>query len=169
MFWVAQSSVALSCRWGNGACERFTVMLCTCLCGSDFFLSMREGFPFWVKFCLDQFLIAFFLLTAMAWSSMQDALAAFKRGEFVLVMDSEDRENECDLVIAAENITAAQMAFAIRHSTGIICVVADKDAWSDSDCTPQLASTATGMRRISTCPLTSCLARPRGSPQQIGP
>lgn len=51
---------------------------------------------------------------------------AFKRGDFVLVMDSDDREDECDLVWAAETGTAAQMAFAIRNTTGIICVVADK-------------------------------------------
>lgn len=57
---------------------------------------------------------------------MEDALAAFKRGEFVLVMDSDDREDECDLVWAAEFGTAEQMAFAIRRTTGIICVVADQ-------------------------------------------
>eukprot|EP00971_Amphidinium_carterae_P308120 6123551-Amphidinium_carterae.2 len=43
-----------------------------------------------------------------------------------MVMDSEDREDECDLCCAAQDLTPAQMAFAIRHTTGIICVVADK-------------------------------------------
>jgi 3,4-dihydroxy-2-butanone 4-phosphate synthase len=57
---------------------------------------------------------------------MQEALAAFRRNEFVLVMDADDREDECDLIIAAENITTAQMAFLIRYGTGIACVVADK-------------------------------------------
>merc|ERR1719238_703652 len=41
-------------------------------------------------------------------------------------MDSDDREDECDLVISAEHITSEQMAFLIRHTTGIVCVVADK-------------------------------------------
>merc|ERR1719223_1259088 len=51
---------------------------------------------------------------------------AMRNGELVMVMDSADREDECDLVAAAETITAEQMAFCIRQSTGIICVVADQ-------------------------------------------
>jgi len=57
---------------------------------------------------------------------MEEALAVFARGDFVMVMDSEDREDECDLCLAAESVTADQMAFAIRHTTGIVCVVADQ-------------------------------------------
>lgn len=63
----------------------------------------------------------------MGWSSIEDALAAFKRGKFVMVMDSDDREDECDLVWSAEHVTTEQMAFAIRHTTGIVCVAADKE------------------------------------------
>jgi len=55
-----------------------------------------------------------------------DAVRAFAKGEFVLVMDDFDRENECDLIVLGETLTAKQMAFMIKHSTGIICVVADK-------------------------------------------
>jgi len=62
----------------------------------------------------------------MPWASMEEAIATFKRGQFVLVMDSDDREDECDLVWAAESGTAQQMAFAIRKTTGIVCIVADK-------------------------------------------
>lgn len=43
-----------------------------------------------------------------------------------MVLDSQDREDECDLVLPAENITAQQMAFAIRYTTGIICVAAEQ-------------------------------------------
>jgi len=57
---------------------------------------------------------------------MENAIAAFKRGEFVMVMDSDDREDECDLVWAAETNTSEQMAFAIRQTTGIVCICADK-------------------------------------------
>jgi len=62
----------------------------------------------------------------MPWASIEEAVAAFKHGNFVMVMDSDDREDECDLVLAAEHVTAEQMAFAIRHTTGIVCVVAEK-------------------------------------------
>mmetsp|Transcript_78621 Transcript_78621/g.230712 ORF Transcript_78621/g.230712 Transcript_78621/m.230712 type:complete len:248 (-) Transcript_78621:109-852(-) len=62
----------------------------------------------------------------MTWASVEEAIATFKRGEFVMVMDSDDREDECDLVLAAEHVTAEQMAFAIRHTTGIVCAVGDQ-------------------------------------------
>jgi len=55
-----------------------------------------------------------------------EAVRKFAKGEFVLVMDDFDRENECDLVVLGETLTPQQMAFMIKHSTGIVCVVADK-------------------------------------------
>jgi 3,4-dihydroxy-2-butanone 4-phosphate synthase len=54
--------------------------------------------------------------------AVESAIAAIQRGEFVLVVDDTDRENEGDLIIAAEKITATQMAFMVRHSTGIVCI-----------------------------------------------
>ncbi|KAI1088086.1 3,4-dihydroxy-2-butanone 4-phosphate synthase [Rostrohypoxylon terebratum] len=53
--------------------------------------------------------------------SIPDTIAAFRNGEFIVVMDDEGRENEGDLIIAAENITTEQMAFMIRHSSGYVC------------------------------------------------
>lgn len=53
--------------------------------------------------------------------SIPDALLLFAQGEFLIVTDSADRENEGDLIISAQKITAAQMAFMIRHTSGIIC------------------------------------------------
>jgi len=60
-------------------------------------------------------------------NAVPDSVRAFARGDFVLVMDDFDRENECDLVVLGETVTTAQMAFMIRHSTGIVCVVAEKE------------------------------------------
>lgn len=54
--------------------------------------------------------------------SIDDALKAFRKGEFVIVVDDEDRENEGDLVIAAEHITEQKMAFMIRHTGGVVCM-----------------------------------------------
>ena len=48
--------------------------------------------------------------------SIEYALAAFKAGEFLVVVDDMDRENEGDLVIAASHITTEKMAWLIRHS-----------------------------------------------------
>ncbi|KAI1400011.1 3,4-dihydroxy-2-butanone 4-phosphate synthase [Hypoxylon fuscum] len=53
--------------------------------------------------------------------SIPDTIAAFRDGEFIVVMDDLDRENEGDLIVAAENITTEQMAFMIRHSSGYVC------------------------------------------------
>eukprot|EP00406_Dinophysis_acuminata_P074277 CAMPEP_0179249798 /NCGR_PEP_ID=MMETSP0797-20121207/20834_1 /TAXON_ID=47934 /ORGANISM="Dinophysis acuminata, Strain DAEP01" /LENGTH=371 /DNA_ID=CAMNT_0020957507 /DNA_START=83 /DNA_END=1198 /DNA_ORIENTATION=+ len=58
---------------------------------------------------------------------MEDALAAFKRGEPLVVVDSTSRKDECDLVFAAEHATTERMAFAIRFSTGIIYAVAGRE------------------------------------------
>ncbi|KAF7725052.1 hypothetical protein EC973_000459 [Apophysomyces ossiformis] len=54
--------------------------------------------------------------------SVADAIKDFAENKFVLVMDNEDRENEGDLIVAAQNVTTEQMAFLIRHSSGYICV-----------------------------------------------
>jgi 3,4-dihydroxy 2-butanone 4-phosphate synthase/GTP cyclohydrolase II len=55
-------------------------------------------------------------------SPIQDAIDAVARGELVIVVDDADRENEGDLIIAAERITADTMAFMIRHTSGVICM-----------------------------------------------
>jgi 3,4-dihydroxy-2-butanone 4-phosphate synthase len=59
--------------------------------------------------------------------SIDDALKAFRKGEFVIVVDDEDRENEGDLVIAAEHITEQKMAFMIRHTGGVVCLPLSND------------------------------------------
>ncbi|WP_249962707.1 3,4-dihydroxy-2-butanone-4-phosphate synthase [Histophilus somni] len=50
------------------------------------------------------------------------AIEAFKRGNGVLVLDDEDRENEGDLIFPAETITVEQMAKLIRYGSGIVCL-----------------------------------------------
>jgi 3,4-dihydroxy 2-butanone 4-phosphate synthase/GTP cyclohydrolase II len=57
----------------------------------------------------------------MALDTIEEAVAAVARGEFVVVVDDDDRENEGDLIAAAETITPAQVAFMIRHTSGILC------------------------------------------------
>lgn len=52
---------------------------------------------------------------------IESCIESFRNGEFLVVLDSPDRENEGDLIIAASKITPAQMAFMVRHSSGIVC------------------------------------------------
>lgn len=58
---------------------------------------------------------------ALKLDPVEDAIAAIARGEMVVVVDDDDRENEGDLIAAASKITPDQMAFMIRHCCGIVC------------------------------------------------
>ena len=58
----------------------------------------------------------------MSINRVSEAIEAIKRGEFVLVTDDEDRENEGDLIIAAEMATPEKIAFMIKHTSGLITV-----------------------------------------------
>ncbi|MDE7420595.1 MAG: bifunctional 3,4-dihydroxy-2-butanone-4-phosphate synthase/GTP cyclohydrolase II, partial [Muribaculaceae bacterium] len=52
---------------------------------------------------------------------IKDAIEDFKKGQFVIVVDDEERENEGDLIIAAEKITPEQVNFMLRHARGVLC------------------------------------------------
>src|ERR671926_1753976 len=54
-------------------------------------------------------------------ASVQEAIEAFRTGKMVVVTDDDDRENEGDLFIAASQCTPQQMAFLVRHTSGIVC------------------------------------------------
>ncbi|MCG8447181.1 MAG: 3,4-dihydroxy-2-butanone-4-phosphate synthase [Hyphomicrobiales bacterium] len=55
------------------------------------------------------------------WTRVQHAIRAFAAGEMVVVVDDDDRENEGDLIVAASAVTPEQMAFIVRHTSGIVC------------------------------------------------
>ncbi len=57
----------------------------------------------------------------MPTSSIEEAVAAVAAGRMVVVVDDEDRENEGDLIIAAEHATPEAMGFFVRHTSGLIC------------------------------------------------
>jgi 3,4-dihydroxy 2-butanone 4-phosphate synthase/GTP cyclohydrolase II len=52
---------------------------------------------------------------------IEDAIEDFKNGKFVVVVDDEDRENEGDLIIAAEKITPEKVNFMLKHARGVLC------------------------------------------------
>ncbi len=58
---------------------------------------------------------------------VEAAIEALKKGRGILVVDNEDRENEGDLIYAAQTVTDAQMAFMIRECSGIVCVCIEED------------------------------------------
>ena len=54
-------------------------------------------------------------------NSVEEAIADFRDGKFVIVVDDEDRENEGDPIIAAEKITAEKVNFMLKHARGVLC------------------------------------------------
>ena len=60
--------------------------------------------------------------TILTSTRVEAAIAAIANGEFVVVLDNEDRENEGDLIMAAELVTPEALAFMVRHTSGLVCV-----------------------------------------------
>jgi 3,4-dihydroxy 2-butanone 4-phosphate synthase/GTP cyclohydrolase II len=58
----------------------------------------------------------------MALATIEEAITQLQSGGMVVVVDDEDRENEGDLIMAAEDVTAEHMAFFLEHTSGVFCV-----------------------------------------------
>src|SRR5947207_6152806 len=54
--------------------------------------------------------------------SIEEAIAEIRAGRMIILMDDEDRENEGDLVMAAEKVTPEAIAFMARYARGLICL-----------------------------------------------
>ena len=55
-------------------------------------------------------------------SNLKEAVNDFKKGKFVILVDDKQRENEGDLVLAAEKVTPEKINFMIKHARGLVCV-----------------------------------------------
>ncbi len=67
------------------------------------------------------------MTTHYKFSTIEEAVEDIKNGRFVIVVDDEDRENEGDLIMAAEKVTAADINFFVTHGRGMICVPMSKE------------------------------------------
>src|SRR4030095_608038 len=70
-----------------------------------------------------------------------EALRAFERGEIVVVMDDDGRENEGDLIVAAVHCTPEKMAFIVRHTSGIVCTPMPREEAKRLNLAPMVADT----------------------------
>jgi 3,4-dihydroxy 2-butanone 4-phosphate synthase/GTP cyclohydrolase II len=70
---------------------------------------------------------------AMRFDPVADAITAIANGEIVVVADDEDRENEGDLIMAAELATPEAITFFVRHTSGVICVALTGDRCAELD------------------------------------
>ena len=63
--------------------------------------------------------------------TVEEAIASIAAGGIVIVADDEDRENEGDLIMAADAATPAAIAFFVKHTSGVICVSLDGERCAD--------------------------------------
>lgn len=69
----------------------------------------------------------------MALGTIEEAIDQLRKGGMVVVVDDEDRENEGDLVMAAEDVTVESMAFYLEHTSGIFCVPLENERADELD------------------------------------
>jgi 3,4-dihydroxy 2-butanone 4-phosphate synthase/GTP cyclohydrolase II len=70
--------------------------------------------------------------------SIEEAIADFKKGKMVIVVDDEDRENEGDFIIAAEKITPEQVNFMLKNARGVLCAPMPMSRCRELDLAPQV-------------------------------
>jgi 3,4-dihydroxy 2-butanone 4-phosphate synthase/GTP cyclohydrolase II len=84
----------------------------------------------------------------MPFARIEDAIDAIARGDIVVVVDDHDRENEGDLIMAAEHVTPESIAFFIRHTSGVICAPMTGDRLDELDL-PQMVADNTETQRTA--------------------
>jgi 3,4-dihydroxy 2-butanone 4-phosphate synthase / GTP cyclohydrolase II len=77
--------------------------------------------------------------TATGLDTIETALLEIAAGRPVVVVDDEDRENEGDIIFAAEHATQELLAFTVRYSSGVICVSMDEDRADKLELPPMTA------------------------------
>ena len=119
-------------------------------------------------------------------SSIEEALQDFKEGKFVIVVDDEDRENEGDLIIAAEKITPEKVNFMLKNARGVLCApitlsraeeldlphqVSDNTSMLGTPFTvtvDKLEGCTTGVSTHDRAETIKALAYPKSTPQTFG-
>lgn len=81
-------------------------------------------------------------------ADVNDLIAAIERGETVIMVDDADRENEGDLILAADSAGPAQIGFMLRHTSGIICISMLGERLDELDL-PMMVAKNTDVRRTA--------------------
>ncbi|CAN5789846.1 bifunctional 3,4-dihydroxy-2-butanone-4-phosphate synthase/GTP cyclohydrolase II [soil metagenome] len=85
-------------------------------------------------------------MTSLGFTPIPEAIAAVRRGEIVVVVDGEDRENEGDLIMAAEAVTPEKIAFFLHHTSGYICVPITAERAAELELPPMVANNTDPLR-----------------------
>ena len=117
---------------------------------------------------------------------IEEALKAFQSGQFVIVVDDEDRENEGDFIIAAEKITPEKVNFMLQHGRGVLCAPITEKRCAELDLMHQVANNTsmlgtpftvtvdklegctTGVSAADRCATIRALADPNSTPSTFG-
>ena len=86
----------------------------------------------------------------MPFGTIEQAMADLRAGKFIVVADDEDRENEGDLICAAECVTPAMVNFMLREARGLICVALTAERASELELPPQVDSNTEGQQTAFT-------------------
>ena len=86
----------------------------------------------------------------MPFAKIEDAVAAIGRGDIVIVVDDEDRENEGDLIMAAEFATPDKIAFFLHHTSGVICAPVTRERARELDLPLMVIDNTESMRTAFT-------------------
>jgi 3,4-dihydroxy 2-butanone 4-phosphate synthase/GTP cyclohydrolase II len=86
----------------------------------------------------------------MPFANIEDAIAAIGEGEMVVVVDDADRENEGDLIMAAEFATPEKIAFFLNHTSGVICIPLTGDRLDSLDLPPMVSENTESQRTAFT-------------------
>jgi 3,4-dihydroxy 2-butanone 4-phosphate synthase/GTP cyclohydrolase II len=118
--------------------------------------------------------------------SIEDAIADFAAGKMVIVVDDEDRENEGDLIVAAEKITPEQVNFMLKNARGVLCAPMPISRCKELDLAHQvdhntsvlgtpftitvdkLEGCSTGVSIADRCATLNALADPKSTPETFG-
>jgi len=118
--------------------------------------------------------------------SIESALADFREGKMVIVVDDEDRENEGDLIVAAEKITPEQVNFMLKNARGVLCAPVTLERCKELDLLPmvenntsmlgtpftvsvdKLEGCTTGVSIHDRCATIRALADPASTPETFG-
>src|SRR3546814_7467725 len=85
-------------------------------------------------------------MSDMPFARIEDAVAAYARGEILVVVDDEDRENECDLIMAAEFVTPEKIAFFLHHTSGYLCAPITAERAQELDLPPMVVQNTEAQR-----------------------
>ncbi len=125
--------------------------------------------------------------TNSSFNTIEEAIAAIARGDIVIVVDDESRENEGDMIFAADRATPEKVNFLARHARGLICAAISAERSRELDL-PQMTihntaqystaftisvdlistETSTGISASDRCATILALADPSTRPSQLG-